>query len=111
MDNTTLKTSEIKEAPKSLVGTAKKKNTVIRWSVPNGLFGLVYPSGHFEIYALERERDSRLKNYKGIVPVAQIKAQKEQEYQMAKVHRHQEIMPVVASNVRKVMGGKNWTTR
>jgi hypothetical protein len=111
METKTLKTSEIKEAPKTLVGTAKNKNIVVRWSVPNDLHGLVYPSGHFVIFALKRERDEVLKNHKEMKPIAVVKAEREEAYQLNMVHRKQEIIPVVAANVRKVLGGKNWGTR
>ena len=111
MTTATLKTSEIKEAPKTLVGTAKKKKSVVRWSVPNGLDGLVYPSGHFVIYALEREREQALLNYKETKTVTEVKLMKEEAYHLKLVHRRQDMMPVVASNVRKVLSGKSWATR
>jgi len=94
-------TSTTLEAPKALVGTAKKKNIPVRWNMPNGLHGLVYASGHFVPYALERERDEALKNHKGLKPITEIVTQKEEEYRLKVVHRKQAIMPTVASNVRK----------
>jgi hypothetical protein len=100
--------SKIIEAPKTMVGTAKKKGFPVRWNMPNGLHGLVWPSGQVTPYALERERDAALDGFKGMKAPAVAIQEREESYRIARVHRHQEILPQVASNVRKVLSGKIW---
>ena len=96
-------------APKTMVGTAKKKGIAVRWSMPNGLHGMIYPSGQVIVFALEKERNLAVESYKK--PEAKVTLSNEEEYKLKRIHRQQEIAPVVASNVRKVLSGKHWATR
>ena len=99
------------EAPKTLVGTAKKKGIAVRWNMPNGLFGMVYPSGQVVKFALEKERDSNVDGFKTAKKEpAKVTLSGEDQYKLKLVHREQEIKPVVARNVRQTLGGKHWQT-
>lgn len=99
------------EAPKTLVGTAKKKKIAVRWNMPNGLFGMVFPSGQVIVFALEKERDRRVDEHKATPKeTPKVEVSNEDKYKLKLVHRQQEIKPVVARNVRQVLG-KGWNTK
>jgi len=97
------------EAPKTLVGTAKKNGIAVRWNMPNGLSGMVYPSGQVVVFALAKERDRNVDQHKAAPKEApKVEISDEEKYKLKLVHRQQKIKPVVARNVRQVLGGKGW---